>query len=311
MVTQANNIVGIKNVTGGNAANAATIQSLARIESPPDTLPVTTALQTTLNLQEMLGLFRKELEEFVRFEGLTYRMNEYGVLVQHGNNGRHRASYGLTLHTEELGEISLSSNRQFSEQDLALSEYLLCALLYPLRNALRYHAALENAYVDPLTGIHNRAAMQEALPREIELARRHGLSLTMALIDLDHFKKINDQHGHAIGDCALRHAAEQASRVLRTSDRIFRYGGEEFIVLFHTADDQGVMKACERIRAAISEQPFLCDSNELSVSASIGYAKMNKDDTQHTLFDKADKALYKAKEQGRNRVAAWQNDEKH
>ena len=305
MVTQANTIVGIKSVTG-ESAKAGTIHSLARIETPPDTLPVTTALQTTLDLQEMLALFRKELQQHVNFDSLIYRMNSYGLLVQHGSNGRHRASYGLNLHAEEMGEITLSSNKRFSEKDLALAEYLLCALLYPLRNALRYHAALENAYVDPLTGIHNRAAMEEALPREIELTRRHGLSLTMALIDLDHFKKINDQHGHAIGDCALRHAATQASRVLRTSDRIFRYGGEEFVVLFHTTDDQGIMHACERIRKAISEEPFLCDGNTLSVSASIGYAKMNMDDTQHTLFDKADKALYKAKGKGRNRVVAWQ-----
>lgn len=306
MVTQANTIVGINSVKG-DSAKAGTIHSLARIETPPDTLPVTTALQTTLNLQEMLALFHKELGKHVRFDGLTYRMNSLGVLVQHGSTGRHRASYGLNLHGEELGEISLSGNQRFSEQDLALSEYILCALLYPLRNALRYHAALENAYVDPLTGIHNRAALEEALPREIELARRHGLSLTMALVDLDHFKNINDQHGHAIGDCALRHAAAQASSVLRASDRIFRYGGEEFVIFLNAADTEGAMYACERIRAAISDQPFLCDGSTLSVSASIGFARMTMDDTRHTLFDKTDKALYRAKKKGRNRVVAWRD----
>lgn len=305
MVTQANTIVGIKAVKDRKSGTSA-IQSLARIETPPDTLPVTTALQTTLDLQEMLALFRKELTEHVRFDGLIYRMNSYGLLVQHGNNGRHRASYGLTLHGEDIGELTLSGNNRFSEHDLALSEYLISALLYPLRNALRYHAAVENAYVDPLTGIHNRAAMEEALPREIELARRHGLSLTMALVDLDHFKNINDQHGHAIGDCALRHAATQASRVLRSSDRIFRYGGEEFVILLNAADSEGAMYACERIRVAISDQPFLCDGNTLTVSASIGYALLNSDDTRHTLFDKTDKALYQAKKKGRNRVVAWQ-----
>ncbi len=309
MVTQATTIVGLKSVKGSKTATG-TVHSLARIDSPPDTLPVTTALQTTLDLQEMLALFRKELAEHVRFDGVTYRMNTLGIVVQQGSNGRHRASYGLTLHTEELGEITISSQQRFSEQDLALTEYLLCALLYPLRNALRYHAALENAYVDPLTGIHNRAALEEALPRELELARRHGLSLTMALIDLDHFKQINDQYGHAVGDCALRHTAIQASNVLRASDRLFRYGGEEFVVLLNATEEEGAMHACERIRKAISDEPFLCDGTTLNVSASIGFARMTVDDTQHTLFDKTDKALYKAKRKGRNRVMAWKADEK-
>ncbi len=309
MVTQANTIVGIKAVRDRKSA-ASAVQSLARLDTPPDTLPVTTALQTTLDLQEMLVLFRKELTQHVRVDGLTYRMNMLGITVQQGNSGRHRASYGLTLHAEELGEITLSSNSRFSEQDLALTEYLLCALLYPLRNALRYHAALENAYVDPLTGIHNRAALEEALPREIELSRRHGLSLTLALLDLDHFKQINDAHGHAIGDCALRHAATQTSNVLRASDRIFRYGGEEFVVLLNATDETGALRVCERIRAAVSDKPFLCDGNTLTVSTSIGFARLTMDDDQYTLFDKADKALYKAKRKGRNRVEAWQSTQK-
>lgn len=305
MVTQANTIVGIK-AARDRKNSVGAVQSLARLDTPPDTQPVTTALQTTLDLPEMLSLFRKELTQHVHVNGLTYRMKNLGITVQQGSAGRNRASYGLTLHTEELGEISLNSNHRFSEQDLALTEYLLCALLYPLRNALRYHAAVENAYVDPLTGIHNRAALEEALPREIELARRHGLALSMALIDLDHFKEINDAHGHTIGDYALRHAAAQTSKVLRASDRIFRYGGEEFVVLLNATDETGATRACERIRASIGDQPFLCDGNSLTVSASIGFARLTMDDDQYILFDKADKALYKAKRKGRNRVEAWQ-----
>jgi len=304
MVTQANNIIDAKNLNKRRVSTRP-VQSLARIETPPDTLPITSALQTTLDLEEMLVMFRHELATHIQIDGIIYRNNDNGLLVQQGLPGRHRASYGLTLVEEQLGDITFSRNTPFSEHELALAEYLLCPLLYPLRNALRYHSALSAAYRDPLTGVHNRAALEEALPREIELACRHDLPLTMLLIDLDHFKRINDNYGHAAGDCALRVTASQVTDVLRTSDRVFRYGGEEFVVLLTATDSEGAAIVAERIRAAIAAEPCHCEGQAIPVTASLGYAEMSPSDNRHTLFDKTDKALYKAKDAGRNRVVAY------
>lgn len=304
MVTQANNIIDAKTLRK-RQADRGTVQSLARIETPPDTLPITSALQTTLDLEEMLAMFKRELEEHIKLDGLTYRHNASGVLVQHGLAGRHRASYGLALHDEQLGELTLSRHSRFSEKSLALVEYLLCPLLYPLRNALRYQLALRAAFLDPLTALHNRAALDETLPREIELARRHDLPLTMVLVDLDHFKRINDNYGHAGGDCALRVTAGQMQQVLRSTDHIFRYGGEEFVILLTATDAEGAAVVTERIRGAIEAERCQCDGYDIPVTASIGYALLEDSDSKHTLFDKADKALYRAKEEGRNRVIAY------
>ena len=287
MVTQAN-IIDAKEISK-RRISMRPVQSLARIETPPDTVPLTAALQTTLELDEMLALFKRELEQHVQIDGLLYRNSETGLLYQHGVNARNRASYGLTLIEEPLGDITLSRNAPFSEHELALVEYLLCPLLYPLRNALRYKIAISAAYRDPLTGVHNRAALEEMLSSEIELASRHKLPLTMALIDLDHFKRINDTYGHAAGDCTLRNTARQISNLLRASDRVFRYGGEEFILLL----------------AAIAAKPYPCEGQAIPVTVSIGYAEIGAEDNQHTLFDKADKALYQAKKQGRNQVQAF------
>lgn len=304
MVTQANNIIDAKNINKLRVSNRP-VQSLARVETPPDTLPITSALQTTLDLEEMLAMFRREIAQHIKIDGLIYRSSDNGLLIQQGLAGRHRASYGLTLVEEPLGDITLSRSTPFSEHELALVEYLLCPLLYPLRNALRYQTALSAAYRDPLTGVHNRAALEEALPREIELACRHDLPLTMVLIDLDHFKRINDNFGHAAGDCALRETAGHVTRLLRTSDRVFRYGGEEFVVLLTATDAEGAAIVTERIRSAIAAEPCRCEGKNITVTASIGYAEMSLTDNQHTLFDKTDKALYQAKEEGRNRVRQY------
>lgn len=301
MVTQANNVIDTKTIRKRRADQRA-VQSLARIETPPDTLAITSALQTTLDLEEMLAMFKRELAEHIEIDGITYRHNDSGVLIQQGLPGRNRASYGLHLHEEQLGELTLSRNEPFSEKSLALSEYLICPLLYPLRNALHYQLALRAAFLDPLTRLHNRAAMDETLPREIELARRHDLPISMLLVDLDHFKRINDTYGHAAGDCALRVTAERMQEVLRTTDHIFRYGGEEFVIVLTATDAEGATIVAERLRQAINASPCECDGFNIPLSASIGYAQMHDDDSKHTLFDRVDKALYQAKEEGRNRV---------
>lgn len=302
MATQADNVIEPGTIRQRRQKKAG-IQSLARIPNPPDVLPLSSALQTTLELQDMISLFKRELENHLSVDGVTFRHNGHGIVIHHGHSGRHSASYGLSLQDESLGEVALSRNRPFSEQDLAVIEHLLCPLLYPLRNGLRYHIALSAAYCDPLTGVDNRAALDESLPREIEMAHRHQLALSMLIVDLDHFKLINDNFGHSAGDCVLRTAAMRIKDMLRTSDRLFRFGGEEFVLLLPATELQGAALVAERIRIALEEHRCECDGVAIGVTASVGVAQLGQNESRHALFGHADKAVYRAKALGRNRVS--------
>ena len=305
MVKQAKNIIEAK-ILAKRRDEKATVESLVRLQTPPDTLRLTTSLQTTLDLEEILGLFMQEMKQHLTVDGIGFRSAEQGVVIQLGEQARHRAGYGMRLLEENLGELNISSNQRFSEKDLAIIEYLLVPLLYPLRNGLRYHAAVATAFHDPLTGVNNRAAMEEALPREVELGLRHVMDLSMLIIDLDHFKKINDGYGHAAGDCVLRTASKTMQQALRTSDQIFRFGGEEFVILLPATDIEGAHIVAERIRKSLEETNTLCDGENINVTASIGLAQLEESDNQHLLFDKADKAVYRAKALGRNQVIRYE-----
>lgn len=306
MVKQAKNIIEARTLAK-RRDDKASVESLVRLQTPPDTLRLTTSLQTTLDLEEMLGLFMQELKEHLPLDGIGFRSAEQGVVVQLGEQARHRAGYGMRLLEETLGELSLSRNKPFSEKDLAIIEHLLVPLLYPLRNGLRYHAAVATAFHDPLTGVSNRASMEESLPREVELGLRHVMALSMLIVDLDHFKKINDSYGHAAGDSVLRTAAKTMQQALRTSDQIFRFGGEEFVILLPATDAAGAHIVAERIRKSLEETTTLCDGKQIKVTASIGVAQLEENDNQHLLFDKADKAVYRAKALGRNQVMRYED----
>ncbi|MCW8914575.1 MAG: GGDEF domain-containing protein [Magnetovibrio sp.] len=161
---------------------------------------------------------------------------------------------------------------------------------------------------DPLTGISNRRHISEAATREIEQAQRHGRKLSVAMIDIDHFKAINDTFGHACGDNVLRLVVEVMADELRSADTLGRMGGEEFAaILPETGLDTGSTIA-ERIRARIAEHVFIWDGKEFGITASIGIAAWNTGEvTIDPTLVRADKALYTAKDQGRNCVVRQQN----
>jgi diguanylate cyclase (GGDEF)-like protein len=283
----------------------APVVSLARGVEAPDTLRLTTALQTTLDLEQLLRIFSETVQETVPHQGVTYRNDERRFVLAVGHTARHHCSYRLNLLGTELGEVAMSRNKRFSEQDLAQIEYLLCALVYPLRNALHYRDALAAAHRDPLTGIGNRTALESTLDREIALARRHSQPLSLIVIDIDLFKQVNDHHGHTIGDAVLRTVARTMNEVLRGDDLLFRFGGEEFVALLRGTPLDGAAVVAERLRAAVASTTCPCEGRDIKVTVSLGVATLHEDDGD-TLFDRADHALYQAKQQGRNRVVQAQ-----
>lgn len=279
----------------------APVVTLARGVEAPDTLRLTAALQTTLDLEQLLQIFSDAIQEQIPHAGLTYRSNEQHFVVALGHHARHHCNYRMNLIGTELGEVALNRNKRFSEQELAHLEYFLCSLVYPLRNALLYREATAAALRDPLTGIGNRAALEENLEREVALARRNKASMSLIAIDLDHFKQVNDRHGHSVGDCVLRTVVRRMVDVLRSTDLAYRYGGEEFVVLLNGTPLLGAQLVAERIRQAVAAVPCRCDGIEIPMTISLGVASLAEESSAE-LFDRADHALYRAKAEGRNRI---------
>ncbi|RED52324.1 diguanylate cyclase [Aestuariispira insulae] len=163
--------------------------------------------------------------------------------------------------------------------------------------------------LDPLTGLSNRQVMLRELAAEYERAVRSGAACCIALSDIDHFKNVNDTYGHAVGDQVLIQVAGRLLSRLRPYDNIYRYGGEEFLIVLPNANEATAMMVLERLRHALAEKPLqLEDGKELSITSSFGLAMVSQDAELKDVIERADAALYHAKQKGRNRVAAWTGD---
>ena len=163
---------------------------------------------------------------------------------------------------------------------------------------------------DKLTGLANRCYLEEQLDLEFKRAIRYKLPLTLAVIDLDHFKKINDNYGHLAGDAVLRETGARLRAELRETDFVGRFGGEEFVVILTNTDLGDSLRLAEILRRLIEESPVHSEGSDLSVTASIGVATLQQGHESHKdIFADADRALYLAKEGGRNRIAYIEDDE--
>ncbi len=165
------------------------------------------------------------------------------------------------------------------------------------------HELQRLAVVDPLTDAPNRRGFYNALSPWVSLARRPGQSTALIMLDLDHFKRVNDTYGHHVGDVVLKSVVEVGQKQLRDSDMLGRLGGEEFAVLLPRTTLQDAMLVAERIRQAISVMPIKTERALIYITASLGVTTIRTDDSMVSLFKRADEALYAAKEAGRNKVS--------
>jgi len=158
--------------------------------------------------------------------------------------------------------------------------------------------------VDPLTGLPNRYRVDEVVEAEVAYARRYGTPLSVIFVDVDHFKKTNDELGHEVGDAALVELAKRFRETLRDYDVIGRRGGEEFLgVLRNNTLDQATI-AAERLRKAVADKLFDCVGRQLKLTVSIGVAEWRRPELAAPMIHAADAAMYRAKRAGRNRVVA-------
>lgn len=267
-----------------------------------DNYDISSALQTTLEFNELIAIFSSKIANKIPHSAYVYINPEFDLEIKSGVFTRHSCNYALKVEQQQLGELKLMSNHRFSDADLQVLETMLCCLIYPLKNATLFHQALKMAYTDPLTQTHNRASFNDSISREMSLAVRNAKNLSVIFFDIDHFKTINDTYGHDCGDTTLALSAKWIKENLRDSDIVFRYGGEEFVILLSDTDAHGAELLAERIRASIEHHTIAYGMDTIKITASLGVSTLREDDTIESFIKRADDAMYTAKKRGRNQV---------
>lgn len=211
----------------------------------------------------------------------------------------------LTAHDRHLGLLLLGSGEEdsFDDASVRLAQALADEAAAALENARLFREVERLSTTDPLTGLHNRRHFDACASVEFERCVRYGLRLSAMMLDLDHFKRVNDTRGHAAGDIVLAEGAGVCMSTLRASDLEARYGGEEFCFLLPETGSQEAAAVAERLRTAIAGLRFAAGADEFSVTASLGVAERDGEhDNVGALLQLSDDALYAAKRAGRDRV---------
>lgn len=211
----------------------------------------------------------------------------------------------LTLHKNlhVMAEECLDKAAQGALTPGELSTFLRAAQRFQhFIDALKSRTTLILIEVDELTGVLMRNAMDAQLQEEWARAQRTGSIFCLAMVDADHFKRVNDEYGHAFGDVVLAELANRLVDGLRPYDRVYRYGGEEFLLLLPDTELEQAQAVLERLRASIAGQEISDGERAIRLTVSIGLTQFNIDTDVHGLIEQADAAMYRAKNKGRNRV---------
>ncbi len=270
-----------------------------RVAGVFETGAVGQAREQVTRLCAELGVSANQLDTL--FHELPARVEELAAVFER-QVGR---QLDLNQLRDDANARLVDMNRQYEETVATLRRVVeeKEALMHRLEELNQVLAT--QAFTDALTGLPNRRALEQALTRDLARANRSGELLSVVLLDVDHFKRFNDTHGHLIGDQVLRHLGAMVHRSLRDGDFVARYGGEEFCVVLPRATEEGAMLAARRVRMAIERGRLKCDAGELSVTSSFGVTTYDPQvclRSVEELLKQSDDALYAAKEQGRNCV---------
>ncbi|MBL4606441.1 MAG: GGDEF domain-containing protein [Pseudomonadales bacterium] len=266
-------------------------------------LQLSQKLHTTLDLESLIDLYFESLLNQYGITSLIYFCPNDGIEISLGSPTEFH--YGQRLFADEdfLGTMTIYCQIELKESDEKRIRQLTQIFAFSLRNALAFSRLKLSSQTDFLTGAGNRAAMEASLEREFELAQRHDHPLSVLMLDIDYFKAINDQYGHPFGDKVLKALVDELKLVARTSDTVFRFGGEEFVLILSNTNTYGAVVIAERLRKAAERLRLVSDSGKsVSLTISIGAATLHEHEYAKTLIQRADEQLYLAKSNGRNQV---------
>ncbi len=238
---------------------------------------------------EILGEVKDAVEEFVQVT--KEHVNEVNIsLTSMDKKDEER------LFREDIAELRLK-NVQLEKQAKQTEERIKeqARIIAELRAKVR---------VDALTGLFNRMALEKDLEKELSRVKRYNYPVSLIMCDIDHFKKINDTYGHVIGDKVLKNLAMIWRKSVRETDSIYRYGGEEFMIIAPHTTKEDSYKLAERLRKRVSGYRFVVEPPDkfITITISLGVTQIRSDESMSQLLARVDKALYQAKEEGRNRT---------
>ncbi len=243
------------------------------------------------------------------------RSTKSDIQIDHDSVSRQHVRITVTegqAHIEDVGSTngtflndeSLEGKVQLRNNDLIKVGRTVFKFIAHNNIEAAYHDEIYRlSTIDGLTQVNNRRSFDETIEREISRCRRYGRTLSMVLIDVDHFKRINDTFGHLAGDAVLKEVASAIKKRIRKEDLLARYGGEEFAVLTPEVDLKGALAMAEKVRKVIEKHEFSFDDEVIPVTISCGVSTLGKkSDGAEAMVQRADEKLYEAKEAGRNQV---------
>lgn len=255
-------------------------------------LALTEQLQTSLELNTLLNIFAMEAAKYVDFSGLYFKSEDISASIRGSRAGKKERSYELKISKQYIGTLTYALNTPISVTNNKILKELHQLLIHPINNAIKYQQAITLAMQDSLTSLGNRRYFDEQLKRAMHHANRQQSKVGLMVCDLNKFKAINDTYGHNIGDEILVQFAKALNKSIRDSDSVFRFGGDEFVIIVEDASKQSLLLIEERISLALNENTLLA---KYDVSCSLGFTFMNRADNQTTFFERADSMLYRRK----------------
>lgn len=232
---------------------------------------------------------------------LSIRLRNYLDLLKGGVKEMEAGNFGKKLENHGVDEFS-DFISEFNRMQKTLEETTISRDALQKEIDQRTYALKHIASTDPLTQVSNRRKLMEQAELEMARSLRHQEELTVLLFDVDHFKKINDTYGHAVGDQVLIHLCRLSEAEMRENDLIARYGGEEFVILLPHTSLSGASGLAQRIQLRVKEQPFTHQGKPIPITISVGIAKLGPNQSFADLLSEADAALYRAKQAGRDCV---------
>jgi diguanylate cyclase (GGDEF)-like protein len=287
-------------------------QAVSRIQTtPPDIILVQASLDGSMELcgwlkdqTKLSWIYCILLED--RFQQLTERKKGWHRELEMSAAALKEGADAYIWHIiEEKTDHNLTE--LISNHDLILAQ-----LTVGLRKAQKYRDLIRTndmlsaiALADSLTELNNRRALEWDLPRQIQRAKTQKTSLSLIILDVDHFKKVNDTHGHLVGDRILQLLCKRLRQNLRCQDTAFRYGGEEFVIILANTTDNEALLVARRLNRVVSDEPFTLNNKlTINITISLGTASLQAEDDEQgeSLVHRADQCLLQAKTAGRNRV---------
>ncbi|MEW6992090.1 GGDEF domain-containing protein [Colwelliaceae bacterium 6441] len=255
-------------------------------------LALTEQLQTSLELKALLNIFAMEASKYVDFSGLYFKQGNISASVRGSKPGKKERTFDLKINKQYIGTLTYALNSPISLTNNKVLKELHQLLIHPINNAIKYQQAIDLAMQDSLTELGNRRYFDEQLKRAMHHANRQRTKVGLMVCDLNKFKVINDTYGHHVGDEILKNFAAALKKSVRDSDSIFRFGGDEFVIIVEDASEQSLLVIEERINLALAENSLLTQYN---VGCSLGFTFMNRADCPISFFERADGLLYQQK----------------